>query len=444
MIAGTHSGCGKTTVTLGLLAALRRQGLNVQPFKAGPDYIDTGLHSMASGRASRNLDLWICGQGYVQDCFMRHSAGADISIVEGVMGLHDGKESSAALAAGLGIPVVLVVDGYGMAESAGAVVEGFRTYGGAPARIIGVILNRVASLNHLRRLSDGIRGIPVFGYLPRDLGFEIPHRHLGLVTAEEEPLAGAGLERLSDCVLEHVNLPGLLDAAVLPLPGDPEPRRQAPGKPSCRIGVAYDRAFSFYYEDNFDLLRDAGAEIVRFSPLSDPAIPAGVDAVYLGGGYPELFAEQLSGNRSMLASMRDWSESSRPLYAECGGKMYLSQGIFDLEERFFPMAGVFGFRTRMQKGRSRIGYREVVLKHDSMLGRKGDSLRGHEFHYSTVHEEDQQGSDGLQYHVRDRSGLTLPDEGYRVRNTLASYIHLHFGSRPDAAGRFVRFAGQER
>lgn len=447
IIAGTHSGCGKTTVTLGILAALKKKGIVVQPFKAGPDFIDTGLHRMACGRTSRNLDLWMCGNDYVQACFQRHAATADVSVVEGVMGLYDG--GTAGLASVLGLSVVLVVDGYGMAESAGAVVEGFRSFGKGAVTIAGVIFNRVASSNHFNRLKEGVKDIPVIGFLPRDLNFEIPHRHLGLITAEEDPLALENLDRLADTIISNIDIDAILSLGCrmhrLTIGGNVPGLQAAPQTPRfCRVAVAYDKAFCFYYEDNLDLLRESGAEIIRFSPLADVAIPEGTDVVYIGGGYPEIYAETLSQNRSMLASVRDWAGASKAIYAECGGMMYLSEGLYDQDSCYFPMAGVFPFRTKMRQGRARIGYREIVLKNDGVLGMKGESFRGHEFHYSEIAEDLPDPNIALNYKITDRAGTALPDEGYQYKNTLASYIHLHFGSRPDAADRFIHRTQQER
>jgi len=454
VIAGTHSGCGKTTVVLGLLAALKKKGLAVQSFKAGPDFIDSGLHRIITGRPSRNLDLWMCGRDYVRDCYGKNSADADISVVEGVMGLYDGRLSTAALAAALDLPVVLVIDAYGMAESAGAVAKGFRDQGLEESKeqikIAGVIFNRVASENHYRRLQESVREIPVFGYLPRDLDFEIPHRHLGLTTAEENPITEENIRKLAETVLSHIDVEKVMDSA------------NGSGKCACApeslkassritrhtsrpvIAVAYDRAFCFYYEDNLDLLREAGAEIVFFSPLSDTAIPEKADGIYIGGGYPELRAEQLSLNTPMLTALRNWAEADRPMYAECGGLMYLSRGVHDFEGNFFMMTGIFPFETEMKKGRAHLGYRKVSLKSDCILGTAGASLRGHEFHYSSIRNHPPFEANTLQYTVQDSSGNVLPEEGYRTKNTVASYIHIHFGSNPAAGRNFINFITGER
>ncbi|MBZ0158259.1 MAG: cobyrinate a,c-diamide synthase [Alphaproteobacteria bacterium] len=466
VIAGTHSGCGKTTVTLGILAALREKGLQVQSFKTGPDFIDAGLHRIITGRPSRNLDIWMCGAEEVAKCFSRHTGDADIAVVEGVMGMYDGDFSTASLACLLDLPVVLVVDAYGMAESAAAVVKGFMTYDSPAPFFAGVIFNRVASESHFKRLKECIRDVPVLGYLPRDLDFEIPHRHLGLATAEESPLSNENIKKLAGAILKHIDIDTLIKREEGTTEGSDSPERPPVARPAASsrlsLAVAYDRAFCFYYEDNLDALRDAGIDIVTFSPLADPLLPDRVDGIYIGGGYPELYAEALSGNTSLLSALRDWSCEGKPLYAECGGLMYLSQGIYDFEGAFFPMTGILPFPTQMKKGRARLGYREIVLEAECILGKKGSVCRGHEFHYSEIREDVKEGGNrdagdrkcpGLPeekapepariYSVRDRTGRILPGEGYRVRTTLASYIHVHFGSNADIAESFAHFI-QER
>ncbi|MDH4163234.1 MAG: cobyrinate a,c-diamide synthase [Nitrospirota bacterium] len=447
VVAGTHSGSGKTTVTLGLMAALRKKGLAVQPFKAGPDFIDAGLHRLAADQISRNLDLWMCGPDYVKACFAKHAAGSDIAVVEGVMGLYDGDRSTATLAALLDLPVVLVVDAYGMAESAGAVVRGFVECGvrsaecggrQEPIYFAGVIFNRVASESHFERVKNSVRDIPVLGYLPRDLNFEIPHRHLGLTTVEENPLGKESLSRLADVMLERINIDKIIQNAGN-RNKENDNREGAEdaknGKP-VRIAIARDRAFSFYYEDNLDMLRAGGAKIIHFSPLADEAIPD-ADAVYFGGGYPELHAEALSRNESMRASVRNWAESGNAMYAECGGLMYLSQAITGDGVKF-PMAGIFPFETRML-GKPRLGYRAVALREDSIIGRAGDVRRGHEFHYSEIVGVNA----GSAYQVTDSRGKALPDEGFRYKRTLASYIHLHFGSDARCASQFISYVREK-
>lgn len=517
IIAGTHSGCGKTTVALGLMAAFKAMGLKVQPFKCGPDFIDAGLHKLITGSPSRNLDIWICGEDYVKECFYKYSERAEISVIEGVMGMYDGQFSTASIAQLLKLPVILVVDAYGMAESAGALVKGFTEYGATEQHsdraigniektaalphcrtnelIIGIIFNRVASERHYERLKNSVQDVEVLGYLSRDMNFEIPHRHLGLTVAEENPLTGKNIERLADAVQKHIDVKAIISGSEVKKPETRMPKASTNIKSlemaNCqpqfkRVAVAYDKAFCFYYEDNLDMLRNACAEIVQFSPLEDTILPDGIDAIYLGGGYPELYAEKLSNNQSMLKAIYEWSQSGMPLYAECGGLMYLSQGIYynqfpSLEGlgagnkrattpqppfskgEYYAMAGVFPFETQMRDKLSRLGYREVELIDDCLLGYKGSILRGHEFHYSeivkgqaklTVQDlrTDRSGvvESGLSpsareniinkiYSVRDSSGALQEDEGFLYKNTLASYIHLHFGSNPQIANNFINF-----
>jgi len=472
VVAGTHSGSGKTTVTLGLMAALARRGLAVQPFKCGPDFIDPTLHELVTGHRSRNLDLWMSGAAFVRDCFGRHGAKADIAVVEGVMGCFDGGvASSAALAKALSLPLVLVVDVRSMAESVAALVRGFETLD-QELRLAGVILNRVGSPRHLELLTGALAECcqaEVLGYLPREARFTIPDRHLGLHMGEEAPLAPEALAELADTVATHVDLDRLLHLAGTAGPerysndigkhlqgaGDARHRPVSYTSPVCeqgdnkadsvpceclskiRVGVARDRAFCFYYEDNLDLLRAAGAELVEFSPLADTALPPGLAGIYLGGGYPELHAGRLAANTPMREAIRGWSEAGRPLYAECGGFMYLCQGIVDLDGVAHPMAGVFPVQARMKKGRSSLGYREATLMTEALFGPAGTVLRGHEFHYSFI--DPMPGEVERVYRLGDDQ-----EEGYRIENTLGGYLHLHWGGTPEAAASFVRCCGEEK
>ncbi|HIJ89933.1 MAG: cobyrinate a,c-diamide synthase [Desulfobulbaceae bacterium] len=438
LVAGTSSGSGKTTITLGLLAALRNMGKSVQPFKCGPDFIDPGLHLLASGRVSRNLDPWMMGEARVRETFTatRQRSGADISVIEGVMGMFDGQASSSAtLARALGVPVILILDVRSAAESVAAVLKGFETLMPEVAPVA-VILNRVASPRHLELVSGAIRlhcRAEILGHLPQNLDFAMPARHLGLFTGEEQPISPEALAGLAATITAQVNLPRLLElaaTATLP-PAEVEPVRHESVKVQARIGVARDRAFCFYYEDNFDLLQAAGAELVFFSPLEDRQLPEGLDGLYLGGGYPELYARELSGNLGMRQAVYDWAQSGRPLYAECGGFMYLTEGIAGDDLGVLPMAGVFPVSARMQKKRASLGYREVRLEKGCFFGSASTVLRGHEFHYSVIDEM----PDHIEriYAVNNDSR-----EGYRYKNVLGGYLHLHFGFNPQMAVEFVR------
>lgn len=430
LIAGTHSGCGKSTITLGVLAALKKLGLTVQPFKSGPDFIDPGLHSIVAGRISRNLDLWICGPEYVRTALARHSSGADAVIIEGVMGLYDGAErSSASLAQAVGANVILVVDAYGMAESAGAIVQGFNSYG---IKLAGVIFNRVGSPSHYKRLLASVGNVEALGYLPRDVQFTIPERHLGLHTAQDNPISAGALEALAEAIIAHMDIARIAELAR-PAITDSLPSITLP-KPKVRIGIARDQAFCFYYEDNLDMLMEAGAGIVPFSPIKDKTLPDGIDAIYIGGGYPELYAKELAENTYIREEIKNWVLSGRPLYAECGGLMYMGQGILSDEGRY-PMSGAFPYECRLLKRRSALGYREVRVGADSILGPEGAILRGHEFHYS--HAPETVLTDGVKYNVMEESGTGVSSA--QMGSALVSYTHVHFGSRPDSARHFVDY-----
>ena len=443
VIAGTHSGCGKTTVTLGLLSALKKNGMKVQPFKAGPDFIDAGLHTFVTGVPSRNLDLWMCGEQGVKECFYQHTVDIDMAVLEGVMGMYDGPYSTAALAEILHLPVLLVVDAYGMAESAGAMVKGYAEYSVGKIRavkktaIAGVIFNRVSSEVHFNMLKHAVRDVPVFGYLPKDNDMEIQERHLGLMTAQENPVTRQSLDTLGDLVIKHIDVDGIIDTAgnKSHKPSMPESvSKSRIDKHKIRIALANDKAFCFYYEDNLEILREAGAEIIQFSPLSDEHVPD-ADVLYIGGGYPEMHAHALSENESMLGSIRSWVNDDKPVYAECGGMMYLSKGIYDFDNRFHGMVDVMPFETKMERSRLHLGYREIILKRDCILGKKGDRLRGQEFHYSQRMNVIPDASLKTCYTLMP--GNT--EEGYCVKGVLASYVHVHFCSRPGIAEWFINF-----
>lgn len=434
LVAGTKSGSGKTTISLGLMTALARQGMKVQPFKCGPDFIDPSLHKMVTGRNSRNLDLWMAGRSFSKSTFNRHSQDGDISVIEGVMGMYDGgQSSSAALAAELGVPVVLVVDVSSTAESAAAIVSGFESLN-PRAAVKGVILNRVASPRHLQLVSDAIKEhcqAEILGHLPHNLDFQLPGRHLGLYMGEEKPLAPETIEELAQTISSHIDLDRLCQMARLdktPTRAKAEIKKKTG---TTRIGIARDRAFCFYYQDNLDLLTKAGAELVFFSPLTDQALPADLDGIYLGGGYPELHAKTLSNNQQMLTAINSWAEAEKPLYAECGGFMYLTEGINDGAE-FHAMAGVFPVKAAMQKKRASLGYREITMTEDHILGAEGCIIHGHEFHYSNI--DPMPATIRRLYQVNNGK-----KEGYLYKNTLGGYIHLHFGSHPQGASDFIKF-----
>ena len=447
VVGGPASGVGKTTVALGLMAAFRRRGLAVQPFKCGPDFIDADHHTRICGRAARNLDGWMLPAETNQALFAAHASTAEVAIVEGVMGLFDGARnadagSTAAMAKLLRLPIVLVVDGSKMAASAAALVRGFQDFDPA-ARVQGVIFNKLAGAGHYRLLRDALDDAgcaPALGYLPNDPGIHVPERHLGLHTAGEEFWSAGAVEHLAALVEEHLELDRLLSLAANLEPGEIEvvSASGAVAHPSIRVAIARDRAFSFYYEDNLDALRAGGAEIVEFSPLADRSLPQGTQAVYIGGGYPELYAAQLAANAPMRAAIREFGGRGAPIYAECGGLMYLASQLRLSDGSSFEMAGLFPFTTALTDRLVRFGYSEVCVVSDCLLGRAGTVARGHSYHYSTIEGEDPEVASVYRVHST-LSGAEWR-EGFTAGNVLASYIHLHFLSNPELVTSFLSAA----
>jgi cobyrinic acid a,c-diamide synthase len=445
LIAGTASGVGKTTVALAIMAGLRRRGLAVQPFKCGPDFLDTGHHTRICGRVARNLDTWMLSVEANRSVLRNASRGADVIVAEGMMGLFDGKNgsteigSSAEIAKLLRLPVVLVVDAAKSTRSVAAVVLGFEMFD-AELRLAGVILNRVAGERHYEMLCDAIEAsckTKILGWLPLEPAVAIPERHLGLQGAAEQAADGqeAAIDAFAALAVKHLGLDRLLDLECgLEMAGG-EPTRVTPSAfvDAVRVGVPSDHAFSFYYEDNLDLLREQGAEIVWFSPMTDASLPAGLDALYLGGGYPELHAEQLSGNRQMLEEVRAFAASGKPVYAECGGMLYLSERL-SVDEKSHSMAGVVPLSIQMTDRLVQFGYVTVEFTEDCLLGRKGTVVRGHSFHHSRIASR---GDVATSYHVQYSMSGKEEMEGFRQGSVLASYIHVHFRANPAVAENFV-------
>jgi len=436
VVAGTHSGVGKTTVTLGLIGALRRRGLSVQPFKVGPDFIDPLHHRSASGRPPRNLDDWMLSPEANRERFARASDGADAVVVEGVMGLFDGSEggsdrgSTAAIAKLLGLPVLLVVDAGAMARSAAALIHGFASFD-PELEIAGVILNNVAGDAHAEMIRDALAGgVEVVGALPRDPGLTMPERHLGLQLPHEA--RGDHLSGVTALVEAHVDVAGLVARSVVERPrASAAPRALAL---RVRIALARDEAFCFYYEDNLEELSRAGAELVDFSPLRERP-PDGVDGLYLGGGYPELHAARLADNAPALAAVRTLAARGAPIYAECGGLMYLGRTL-EHDGEVHDLCGVLPFATRM--GGFALSYIEVETT-GGLFG-AGLRARGHCFHHSQIVGEPAPELERCYRVTTPRGGPS--EEGYRVGGVLASYAHLHFASEPRLADAFVARCAQ--
>ncbi|GMA15621.1 cobyrinate a,c-diamide synthase [Deinococcus metallilatus] len=433
VLAAPHSGSGKTTVAALLCLALRHRGLKVAPFKLGPDYLDPTHLTRAAGRPARNLDSFLLPPERLRHLFARAAAAADLSVLEGVMGLYDGRDpasdahSTADLARLLAAPVVLVIDAGGSARTVAAVAHGLRSFG-PDLKVVGVILNRVAGERHAALCEVALAqiGLPLLGFVPDDPALHLPARHLGLLSAERaswdeaQALRAAGTLKL-DALLE------LADAPPLPLPTPPVP---SPGH-RARLAYALDEAFHFYYPDALDELRDAGAELVPFSPLRDAGLPPGVGGVLLGGGYPEAHAAELSANTSMRLALRAFAATGRPVIGECGGLMYLAETLEDADGNCFEMCGVLPYRTRMAP-RLTLGYREATALTASPLAPAGTVLRGHEFHHSVLTHAPTHPA----YTWMDGTGQRV-EEGYARGNVLASYLHLHYGAEPEQAARLV-------
>ncbi|KJR42337.1 cobyrinic acid a,c-diamide synthase [Candidatus Magnetoovum chiemensis] len=438
IISAIQSGCGKTLITIGLLAALIKRAA-VQSFKVGPDFIDPGLHKVITGKTSWNLDKRMCGDEYVKHIFAQKSAQSEVSIVEGVMGLFDGADASTAETAKLlNLPVILIVDVKSMAESAASIVKGVQHLD-QNVNLRGVILNRTASDRHFNLTKNAIEdkcSIDVLGSIPKDNRLVMPQRHLGLYTAFDNFINNDFTNNLSQLVESRIDIEKLLDLTAIKEKKAPaynnasltKRYKPLPKRKTIRIAVALDNAFCFYYDDNLELFETLGAELVFFSPIKDARLPDNVNALYLGGGYPETYACELSNNKSMRASILDFYNNNGFIYAECGGFVYLAEDITDFEGITHSFVGIFKAKAQMTHT-LKLGYREITLTQDTIIGKQGDVFRGHEFHYSHI--------------------LNMPDsvnsvyqnsrnaKGYALNNCLASYVHLHFASSPEKTERFI-------
>ncbi|MBP2627075.1 MAG: Cobyrinic acid A,C-diamide synthase [Firmicutes bacterium] len=443
IIAGTQSGIGKTTIVTGLLAALKQQGLTVQSYKVGPDYIDPGYHQLASGKVAHNLDTWLVPTDKVVPIFAKTAIGNDIVIVEGVMGLYDGGRqgvsSTAAIAKMLKAPVILVIDAKSMGESAAAIALGYKMYD-QEVNLVGVIINRLGSKAHQKMVTEALEriGIPVLGCIYRNEAISMPERHLGLTPVTEHHAQDI-IAELCEQISEQVDVTKIISIAnsAPELSAMIENQKAAvQSSRTVRIGVAQDEAFSFYYPESLEVLKTMGAEIIPFSPLNDTHLP-NVDGLLFGGGFPEMFVSQLASNVSMRQSIADACLANIPVYAECGGFMYLTQKIIDFDGKQYDMVGAIPTTCSMQSKLQTVGYVEATALTENVLCAVGDNLRGHEFHFSLMNNDDSFEPFPWAFEFKKvRTGAIYPG-GYAHGNILASYLHMHFAGHEQAAGRFI-------
>jgi cobyrinic acid a,c-diamide synthase len=453
VVAGVASNVGKTTVTVGLIGALRARGLEVQPFKCGPDYIDPSYHERAAGRPCRNLDVWMLDDAQLLAGFARACADADIAVIEGVMGLfdgsnwHDERASTAQIAKLLGAPVLLVIDISGAARSAAAIALGCQHFD-PQLPLCGVALNFAGSEGHAKGCAEAITrttGLPALGWLPRNRDWQIPERHLGLVPSGEHVEAGVQTAGIVAAVEKYFDVAAVTDiartAGALPsfIPcnaeNQPSPRHGSSVRRPI-LAVARDEAFCFYYPENLELLADAGAEIEFFSPLRGESPSVRAAGVYLGGGYPELHGAALASNAGLWSALRYFRAQDAPIYAECGGFMVLTQALIDREGRHWPMAGLIPGVVRMTDSLAELGYRYATAPRANLLADRGSELRGHEFRYSRW-VCDEAGVESAWQVRGTRMAAPADSGGFASSNLLASYLHIHFGQRADIASRIV-------
>lgn len=432
VIAGTGSGVGKTTFTIGLLYALKARGLVAQGFKCGPDYIDPSYHTAVTGRVSRNIDTWILDHDIVETIVARASESADVAIIEGVMGFYDGKSplsdagSTAEVSVVTKSPVILVVNAASMARSVAAVVKGFQTLSSEP-NITGVLVNQIGSKSHFELVKAAIEqecNVPVFGYLTKGVVPIIPSRHLGLIPAIERGELDDFFKQVGEKIAEHVDLDLLLEVTKAPKLEAKSAIFDQQNEQSVHLAVAKDAAFNFYYEENLELLEANGAVLHYFSPLANERVPTQAQGLYIGGGFPEEFAAQLSVNKITKQSILAAIAQRLPTLAECGGYMYLTNAITTRAGETFPMLGVVNGQVKMQEKLAALGYREITGVTGNFLIGEGETAKGHEFHYSTFE------GDVVTPAYMTKGRFKSTAEGCLMDNVVAGYTHFHFASNP--------------
>ena len=447
VVAGTGSGVGKTSVCLALTAALKKRGFRVQTFKVGPDFLDPTYLSMASGRKCYNLDGWMTGREYVQNLFEQKSRDADVAVIEGVMGLFDGSDaetsegSTAEIAKWLNAPILLVLNARGMARSVAAMVKGYCEFEPA-VDIFGVIANRTGSERHKSWMNKALKSTslpPLIGAVPKNAFPELPSRHLGLKSADGDNFSVEIVEKLSQAIEQHGDIDEIINRLSLKKRKKKKPvTNNGNGSKRTRIGIAFDRAFSFYYPDTLEAMEERGCELIQFSPIADEKLPEDISGLYIGGGYPELYADELMQNLKMLDAIRGFAASGRAIYAECGGLVYLSQGIEKIDRTKYEFVGILPAWTKMRDRFSALGYVDITLTEKSLLGGIGQKLRGHRFHYSELVDDLLKNSDWKTvYSLKRRLSDEETAEGYQKGRILVSYVHAHLASNPKSIESFI-------
>lgn len=445
VIAGTQSGVGKTTISTGLMRALVLRNKDVQPYKVGPDYIDPAFHSFVTRNKSRNLDSWMLDEETIKELFAKNSSGRGISVIEGVMGLFDGfgiekdMGSTAHVAKILKAPVILVIDGRGMSSSAAAQVLGYKMYD-PELDLKGVIVNNISGEKHYELIKTVVErdtGIKCFGYLKKNSNIKLESRHLGLVPSVEIEGLERRLNELAEMVESTIDIDGILQLADEAEILDTKPAEDIKHEKVVNIGVALDKAFNFYYQDNLDLLESLGANLVYFSPLYDKKLPENLHGLYIGGGFPEIFPKELEENKEIRGEIRKKSLDGISIYAECGGLMYLTKSISDFQGNKFEMVGVFDREASMTKRLQRFGYVYVNINKPCAISQGDEVVKAHEFHRSTLNEVS---VEDYAYKVDKIRGNRLQKSwecGLIKRNTLGAYAHIHFHSNKALAENFI-------
>lgn len=446
LIAGTSSGVGKTTISMGIMAALKKRGLKVQPYKVGPDYIDTSYHTFITGRKSRNLDSYMLDDEIIKYLFLKNSIDADVSVIEGVMGLYDGYGidldscTSSYTSKILKTPVILVIDGKSMATSGAAMVLGYKNLD-TDVDIKGVIINNISSKSHFEIVKEAIEkytDTKVLGYLPKNLSFALPSRHLGLVPTIEMDELEQKFSTLADIIEENIDIDELLKISNNEN-FDSKYNPNLPKYENLTIAMAYDKAFNFYYWDSIDLLKEMGVNIVPFSPINDKNLPK-CSGIYIGGGFPEIFGKELEENESIRNEIKKAHDAGIPIYAECGGLMYLGEKLVDGEDNEYKMVGILKGKSIMTKSLKRFGYCKGTASEDTVISKKGETVFGHEFHHSEFVSNER-----CSYEVvkeRDQKIIKEWMGGYSNGNTLGTYLHTHFYGNINVPINFLNKAAE--